>query len=243
METIMNKYSSKFLCKYKPLSNPKDFDYTIDILQNNRFYLSSIRKLNDVFECPLTGFQLSVSGSGIYASQGLLHPIIEDKLEKYRILSLTEDYLNEVMWAHYTSNYNGVCIVVSNNTDFKDCKRVKYLGNEVDPDLNEENLDEIIRNSLFFKNSGWMYEKEYRIIKEDNYGDYFYFNKSSIICLIIGHNLNIESFDFYRLQKAIEELNIKIYKTYINRFDGRLSLVNINFEPVYDGSKLDEIFI
>ena len=176
----MNKYSSKFLCKYKPLSNSKDFDYTIDILRNNRFYLSSISKLNDVFECPLTGLQLTVSGSGIYTSQGLLHPIIEDKLEKYRILSLTEDYLNEVMWAHYTSNYNGVCIVVSNNTDFKECKRVKYLGNKIDPDLIEDNLDEIIRDSLFVKNSGWIYEKEYRIIKEDNYGDYFYFNKNSI---------------------------------------------------------------
>lgn len=239
----MDNYNPKYFCKYKPFVNSKDLEFTIDILKNNRFHLSSIDMLNDVFECPLVGLQLAVAGSGIYASQGLLHPIIQDKLNIYRILSITEDFLNEIMWAHYTSNYNGMCIVVRNNPYFEECRKVNYTNNEINPDLIEENLDEIIYDSMFVKNSGWKYEKEYRVVKEDDYGEYFYFGQNQIECIIIGHKINLESESFSELHKIVKEHDIKIYKTYINRFEGRLSLVSLNFEPIYDGSPLEEIFI
>lgn len=239
----MDNYNPKYFCKYKPFVNLKDLEYTIDILKNNRFHLSSINKLNDVFECPLVGLQLAVAGSGIYASQGQLDPSIEEKIDKYRILSLTEDYLHEIMWAHYTSNYNGMCIVVRNNPYFEECRKVNYTKNEINPELIEENLDEIIYDSMFVKNSGWKYEKEYRVVKDADYGKYFYFGQNQIECIIIGHKINLKSGSFIELYKVAKEHDIKMYKTYINRFKGRLSLVSLNFEPKYDGSPLEEIFI
>lgn len=239
----MNDLSPKLLCKFKPFNCKSDFDFTIDIIENNRFYMSNINQLNDVFECPITGLSISIAGSGLHSSQGQLHPKVDSILNEYRILAQTSDYLNEVMWAHYANNFNGACIVVRNHSKFNESKKVEYRINQVNAENVENNLNEIIFDSLFIKNPGWSYEKEYRLVKKESEDNYLYFDASEIKCIIIGHKTDLKSQDFQRLKGVIEKYKISMYKTYINRYEGRIMLVKMNYEPNGEGSMIDEIII
>lgn len=91
------------------------------------------------------------------------------------VLSLTEDPLNELMWAHYAANHSGFVVGIDKRSEFfqpkpgepKVCgKLMKVIYTDTTPVVfvNSSGL-EIPKEIFFTKTIKWSYEREWRMIK------------------------------------------------------------------------------
>lgn len=109
---------------------------------------------------------------------------LKTKLNKYGIISLTEDPYNLLMWSHYANEHKGIVVGYDNlNTMFSvsnDCisayspaisipTPVKYTRKRPDQNMGDEYIYEIEDKAFFqqialVKGDDWIYEKEHRIL-------------------------------------------------------------------------------
>lgn len=95
--------------------------------------------------------------------------LMEELLAKQGILSLTEDHLNEVMWAHYAENFAGFVVGFDYAHNFffhADDKGKRHLVRKVI--YTDQHIENFWRNpyySFLVKNSRWEYESEWRMLK------------------------------------------------------------------------------
>ena len=122
------------LYKYRNISDPKCFEYTLDSLMNNYLYFSRPSELNDPFDCRMIiDFEATDEEYKAFIDNKITNPkgqfsniedlkafladnsnykkqLIEMISEQTHILSLTSDCLNEQMWGLYGGVYTGICI-------------------------------------------------------------------------------------------------------------------------------------
>ncbi len=115
---------------------------------------------------------------------------MRERLSKVGIFSLSEDCSNELMWAHYGANHQGIALGFSTSHDCKlasqrHCLPVTYSRekptfnagfiNEVQvfaPGSGRQNVqrvsfeDPVFRSTISTKTSTWNYEKEWRYVEE-----------------------------------------------------------------------------
>lgn len=133
-----------------------------------------------------------------YAGTRITNPIdtfknFDKQIQKAGIFSMSEDPLNELMWAHYGENSNGIAIgfSVENNSLLNDkdkCLKVEYSDElpKFDSDgfitetsmyangTNKQKIafhDSTLKKSISTKSKLWEYEKEWRYV-EPNPGAY-----------------------------------------------------------------------
>ncbi|EHQ26165.1 DUF2971 domain-containing protein [Mucilaginibacter paludis] len=102
----------------------------------------------------------------------------------FRVLCVTEKYDNNLMWAHYADQHYG-CIIEFDSVYLKKPRLlregyVRYHEN-LQPQSNpldiflygetEETRDLLIRDVAFSKRTSWNYEKEYRFMFFENFGE------------------------------------------------------------------------
>lgn len=114
------------------------------------------------------------------------------RLSQVGIFSLSEDCSNELMWAHYGANHEGIALGFSSSSDCKlsnqrHCLPVIYarkkptfesgFKNEVQimpPGTGQANVqrvsfeDEVFRSTISTKTPAWEYEKEWRYVEESH---------------------------------------------------------------------------
>ncbi|CAH1594731.1 DUF2971 domain-containing protein [Vibrio rotiferianus] len=114
------------------------------------------------------------------------------RLSQVGIFSLSEDCSNELMWAHYGANHEGIALGFSSSNDCKlsnqrHCLPVIYsrkkptfesgFKNEVQimpPGTGQANVqrvsfeDEVFRSTISTKTPAWEYEKEWRYVEESH---------------------------------------------------------------------------
>lgn len=173
-----------------------------------------------------------------YAGRRITNPIdtfknFDKQLQKAGIFSMTQDPLNELMWAHYGENSNGIAIGFSVEEDNlltnKDkCLKVSYSDKlpKFDADgflletsffANGSNKQQIAFNdstllkAISTKSKSWEYEKEWRYV-EPNSGAYKL--PGNISELIFGLRTNEKTIDkYFSLSKKLPNHNdIKFYK-------------------------------
>ncbi|HCH0820009.1 DUF2971 domain-containing protein [Vibrio parahaemolyticus] len=140
------------LYKYRSLDNLK---FTLDILVNQRLYASPFNDLNDPME-----------GAFIYGENKLpawISKFIMEERSDYRILSLTEDPNNMLMWSHYANSHKGVALGVKPTADFA-VEPVDYVA-KLDLDIMQ---DDIIKSIFMRKLDLWKYEREHRVISNNS---------------------------------------------------------------------------
>lgn len=164
--------------------------YLLQSFENGTLNLSSPTKFNDIFDCPI--FELMnnnddvsklireayISGIKVtcfvkneklpYVINPDGNPIRDDKKNK----SDKEEYLNELMWAHYADSYKGICIkykfpsnITTTGSEGKDY--VAYFKDiEYTSDLKKfSNNDSInLKDAFFAKGESWKYENELRLL-------------------------------------------------------------------------------
>jgi hypothetical protein len=185
----------KKLYKYYSLSN-----YSLKGLKNNTLYFSHANLLNDVMDGNFMLWNMEEfiiqykndmninSNIDEELTINMLKKISKPILECRGILSLSDTYKNELIWAHYTSE-TGYCIEFETN-DFKksinenrhenDCyffpisydnlKQIdfsKYITFEIAN--NEKTVNAMLPILYCFaqKDNSWKYEKEWRFLLHD----------------------------------------------------------------------------
>jgi len=141
------------------------------------------------------------------------------RLSKVGIFSLSEDCSNELMWAHYGANHEGIALGFSSSTDCqlasqRHCLPVIYsrekptfksgFKNEVQimlPGFGQQNVqrvsfeDEVFCSTISTKTPAWNYEKEWRYV-EETHG---LFSFPGILShVVFGLRMSTERKEYYR---------------------------------------------
>jgi len=162
----------------------------------NKVFVSSPDLLNDLFDTLFLRIEVSPKQMSIYKSlvefKGLKFDTDrfmtsnEFRIELRNtlfaiwtsstgILSVTDDSLNDLMWAHYTNNEG--FLVQFNHSKFPENFGVpipiSYLTNEEFQQEKHENLLEKLFINALQKKKIWNYENEYRFLVSPKYENYF----------------------------------------------------------------------
>jgi hypothetical protein len=127
-------------------------------------------------------------------------------IRELRILCLTEDDNNDMMWSHYALNSTGCCIEFNSDSDsrshFNLAKKVSYhdtnppIGDAlkiliygIPEDIGQKSIDAI----FYTKNTCWTHEKEWRLIyfnneQENSLSHINEFNPKDIMSITFGVN-------------------------------------------------------
>lgn len=160
---------------YKYYSNDmKDKSILNQILYSGLVGFANPELFNDPFDCD---YQNAVTG---------------EKKDKFKVLCLTPNDKNILMWSYYGNNHKGYCLGYNKDLILQELDKhysgICFIGNvnyrkkrpayKVKKSLGL--MDEILFyiNCLFTKFEEWSHENEYRmvIINSKEYGDYFSIN-------------------------------------------------------------------
>jgi hypothetical protein len=183
------------LYKFKSFEN---IEFTLDIIMNERLYCAHHKDLNDPFEGLFSTIEWKGGGIVRPIVRPITRPIVRDLQGNYpqtvfktldelpsldndtRICSLSSSMADVRMWSLYASGHTGCVIEVDLESD-NEIVPVKYeKGLQHFKDKLSENTKAI--DVLSFKTDHWQYEKEYRIITDND----FYSVKGKITGIYLG---------------------------------------------------------
>lgn len=149
------------LYKFRSLQN---FEYTADIIINNRLYAADFEKMNDIME-------------GVFWHKDIAENILEqikNTKKKLKICSMSgeEAFSNPLMWAHYADSFKGICLEFEVDESKVEVKEIAYDDGVLELTMSQgaTNLNEEWAKVLLCKKySDWEYEEEYRIFSKDEY--------------------------------------------------------------------------
>jgi hypothetical protein len=166
------------LYKYKSIDE-KSLPYVLDMLINERIYLTCESEVNDPTE---GGFKLDKDN---YSETGLSVEEIRNVFEKIhnirrdvRFTCFCKNYDNHLLWAHYAGGYSGIALEYDINEADPNFPlfKISYSGR---PTVSIADLNSIIEKQstvyhkgiLVSKRAEWNYENEYRLFStnESNY--------------------------------------------------------------------------
>lgn len=146
------------LFKYRSLAN---FEFTADILCNQKFYAAQYFEMND----PMEGqFDYDMQVKAEYLNK------IRYGKEDLRILSLTSDMSNLLMWAHYADSFRGICIELEiPESRLSNLEEINYSPFRVYVSDHRDDVAHLSRAILSGKNEAWEYEQEYRLFSSEKF--------------------------------------------------------------------------
>lgn len=243
-------------------------DYMLDSLRNETLSMSPPTSFNDPFDCPILEL-LSLYGDDIsklvreiyteclkvtcFVNNVKLEPKFDDTHGRCWIPKHNDDpaeYLNELMWAHYANNHQGICVKYHFRNDItkfvdKSKGQIAYFRDieyTSDMDTYRKNGAINLKDAFFAKGKAWEYENELRLLAFDPNGDGRYGNidaKNSVAAIYFGLKCPQEKKD-----EIMEILKGRKWVTEIRRFDEESqSIVTERIEhPVeYYRMELDEL--
>lgn len=216
---LLKEYAAKyprFLYKYRRLQNTEDANHLQQIMVRSELWLSSPKNFNDPFDMSVkflfdaTGEEkrkrfrriLKTEGKKFHeierllpklmklADPDVLVPRLREIVNETGVCSFAGDPRNILMWSHYASNHEGLCLVFEIARDpetFLSALPVEYsieypVVNWVkDFDEDKDTLLIVMR-----KHKAWEYEKERRIIKFKKANTHIMFLPAALRAIITG---------------------------------------------------------
>jgi Protein of unknown function (DUF2971) len=84
---------------------------------------------------------------------------------RWRVLSLSADARNHLMWSHYADGHKGVALVFdASHGEFALAYKVSYVPQRQPMEITTQDQSVILKNTLLTKLDTWDYEKEFRCI-------------------------------------------------------------------------------
>lgn len=197
-----------------------DNNYLSDILINKELFCCERKKLNDpydglfvlskdleskIIEKASNHIKEQFSSDELYRTipeafinqftkktfcQKKFYDILEQNGGALKICSFTQNFENEIMWAHYAENSKGICF----EFDFTSIQNIENTLKQVNytnatPVANELTLEELHR--LFtIKREAWRYEEEWRLLVH-NYS-YLKFEPINLKRILFGSRISKE---------------------------------------------------
>ncbi len=182
------------------------FDLALDMVFNQRLYCADWARLNDPMEGRFVYAYSSYSGGDRKTEVAM---IIREK-KRLRVCSLSRTFESHLLWAHYASGFDGLAVEVELPGASPQVKAVIYdrdiheieIGEQFDPLIEAENI-------LTRKYKAWRYEKEVRIIQQE---EYFELPKQ-VSRIIAGHRMKPALFK--ALEVICTDQHIKLERTRI----------------------------
>ena len=201
------------LYRYRPSEH---LDREIQASHEGYLFCAAFDDLNDPME-------------GLFASSRRLrnsdryHEIrtaIRDSKSHIGICSFSEVQNHELMWAHYASQFKGICIAYSlprllgslaNNVDF-----VRMYYNESVPIIGKTKkpASELARKILSYKNYRWLYEREWRMFAPQ--GKAFYTNPHCVTHVYLGSRM--DPTDAQKVTTKLTPLKIKTITMFVKKY-------------------------
>ena len=227
--------------KYKSISTQTDFNRVVDIIKNNHIYLPKPSMLNDPMEAKALQVYLDCMGAGYTLACGKIHPIVEDRQNQYRVLSVSSIPNSPIMWAHYASGYSGCCLIYSTEKTFSEIKPVIYTDitfDLFDIDFMDDEMSEAIEESLCFKHKDWAYENEWRLIQNEDAG-FLNYEASELVGIIIGENMSLDKRKV--LVKLCKDKNVPCFRTYTMKSWNEIGFAPYDFVESLGGKEYEYI--
>ena len=164
------------------------FEAAKKILETNTLGFSHLDDFNDPFESTAFGFQ----DHGIVTKRVQTNAYRNGFSDKYAVLSLTDNPLNPLMWAHYGMSHTGVVLGIDvdkaglNDESFLipvskgkieyfidepcigewslDTELLMSVGDDKLINLNNANA-KLLKHAFLYKQKNWEYENETRVVK------------------------------------------------------------------------------
>jgi len=192
----------KYLYKYKSLLSNYDLEKIKSIISDHKIYMPTYTQLNDPAEGGIIDISVpGYAGCGNYICADEEDPYIKSNKERYRILSLTDNPISSIMWAHYAAQYKGACLCYSTLGSFSNVEPVIYRNAREKYDIDYEALNSVIKSSFYYKQEDWGYEHEWRILSDSD-DLFFKYEPKELVGIIIGYAtkecLKNELVDFIR---------------------------------------------
>lgn len=249
-ESIADQQPSTYpqhLYKYVSLTTAVQISRLFDILMSHRLYFPRYTELND----PLEGAAIDIpvggyAGSSIYKQEDREDPFIGGLKAQYRILSLSDDSCSPQLWAHYAGNYTGACLCFRTDGKFSSAKKVQYfqrkpkpktetMENQLEPSV--EDCKKMVYSNWFLKQKGWEYEREWRIVEEST-SNYFDYNPSELVGIILGTNLDSHIGDAI---KHCVPSSVRILKAWPGQRTFEILITDGEYQKLGDGSPIPKI--
>lgn len=220
------------LYKYLPIERIKD------IFIHNTLRFSQLEALNDPVEGIYDNKQLK---SHLPVGHNDILPTaiatLKNKFSKKNkcILSLSMEFNNRLMWAHYTNN-SGICIGFNTDSLMKDPTNEKIIDVVYESKTKDLGVDEILNgDNIKYKHADWHYEKEIRIIADkgstfvnnatkDSKGQSILvktFSPSAIKEIFIGPQVSLQNIMIIisMIRNNEDFHHVQIYSTYFDGYD------------------------
>jgi len=216
--------------KYRGIYDEELFERDLNSLQRNYYWGANFETLNDPCETIITKDILMKQCElilPIFGNQykNKFYPVLDalesvlSQVKKIGIYSLSQTYIDELLWAHYANSHNGYCIeyeldilLESYNSDKVYSFPITYK--EKPPSIDFMNIiksskeNDLIQKMAGYKSMRWKYEEEIRIVTE-NEGIHSYDYKA-IKGVYFG--LRISENDKEEIMKRMKGRGIKYYQ-------------------------------
>lgn len=198
------------LYKYKSLQN---LWHVLDIIFNQKLYCAHWSELND----PLEGRYEIYLGSKETRIEELMVGRIEKAKNNFRIVSLSADPTNFLLWSHYADGHKGVAIEVDFPNPHKHLYQVTYSPFS---SVFTEKLQtmEDMRHLFNGKPEEWQYEEEYRIVV---CRQKFFKLPKPIVRIFLGARVSV---DQEKLLRATIPPKVELTRVQIDKSQGNLRI-------------------
>lgn len=237
---------------------------TITNLVNNTLWFSEPRSFNDPFDCRYTIDTDAIDSEvrDFYLKKFLLkNPTLTEKnflydqptksvflqdleshhfsnsMNKHGICCFSEKYNNRLMWAHYSDNARGICLIfdsliIPKDDYYKFSKsKVKYIDGLTKKFYDGSSYFEVT-DILYTKNIMWKYEDEIRegiLFEESNPNRAIPYDPRTLVGIILGAKMSEN--DKKRVKSLINQLTkykIEIIESCIDLTKNQIKLENNN---------------
>jgi Protein of unknown function (DUF2971) len=199
-----------YLYRYRPLTD-RNLSREIDAIKEQYIWLSTYRALND----PMEGFYKASRGlKADRAFDKVTQALLSAKAD-VGICSFSDTREDELMWAHYASNYAGICVAY----------RPRYLIDGLPPEihlirlgygltpprisgLEADDLQIAVRKVLSHKKSNWGSEREWRVLGAP--GQLNISSKGCIKEVYLGARIKLHHRE--KIQQELEQTKIRVYQ-------------------------------
>ncbi|MEZ4810316.1 MAG: DUF2971 domain-containing protein [Allomuricauda sp.] len=204
---IIDITAPKFLWKYQKID-----DYSLENLRNRKMWASEPEVFNDPFE-----FTFHSSGDGEFKE-------LFDKAKKSKVVCLTDNPKNILMWSHYGNFHKGMCLGFENRTH---TIPINYSDDFPIIDFTDKDEQQKIlefAKIMTTKSSQWSYERERRMIfipEIDNKVEY----PGELKFVNFGIKTSVE--DIEKVKKAINDETVVYLKSTYNPKEYKLDWVEL----------------
>jgi hypothetical protein len=195
---------------------PKDLDRELEAIEEGYLFSARYLDMND----PMEG--LFVSGHLLREHKHFyeIREAIVSAKSQIGICSFSDVYDHELMWAHYASDFTGICVSYSVSHLLKnladDITFVRMYYNEKVPTVHRPRMevDQLAKMVLSNKNYRWLYEREWRMFARP--GKIRYGDKSCVTHVYLGFRM--KPHDRERVKNKLLPLLIKVSEMTINKY-------------------------